>query len=189
MRIKCMSKFTSIVLSLLMVISIMPQTAFASSSPTVWDGTTDTSWYDDTDISFTFTTAEQLAGLAELVNAGNDFSGKTITLGADIRLNDTTDWESWDSTPPANIWAPIGTSSATCFSGTFDGNGKTISGIYINTTADYQGLYGYVLSATVQNVGVIDNYIKGNRYVGGVVGFAEDSIITNCFNAGSVSGK
>ena len=60
---------------------------------TIWDGTAGTSWYNETSTEFEISTAEQLAGLAELVNNGNDFSGKTILLTADIVLNDTSDWE------------------------------------------------------------------------------------------------
>ena len=49
----------------------------------------DTSWYNETDTVFTISTADQLAGLAQLVNGGVDsFEGKTIILGNDIDLSD-----------------------------------------------------------------------------------------------------
>ena len=46
---------------------------WAKHVPDEWDGTADTSWYNDTDTEFVITTAEQLAGLAELVDNGNTF--------------------------------------------------------------------------------------------------------------------
>ena len=54
------------------------------SGADVWDGNVDTSWYSSNKNTFTITTAEQLAGLAQLVNNGNNFAGKTINLGDDI---------------------------------------------------------------------------------------------------------
>ena len=51
-------------------------------------------------------------------------------------------------------WIPIGTSSINSYKGTFDGNGKTISGLYIKSTADYQGLFGRVNGGTVKDLSV-----------------------------------
>ena len=86
-------------------------------------------------------------------------------------------------------WIPIGTSSSNSYRGTFDGNGKTISGLYIKSTADYQGLFGYVGTfGTVKDLSV-SGEVSGNRYVGGVVGY-NSSIgnVKNCYNTGTVSG-
>ena len=74
-----MKKILASILALCMVLSTMGTFDFAGESEAdVWDGTVDTSWYNDTDTEFVITTAEQLAGLAELVDDGNDFAGKTI---------------------------------------------------------------------------------------------------------------
>lgn len=81
------TRLWSILLVFAMLLTLLPVTALADD--TVWDGTAvDTSWYNEhtSDSEFTITTAAELAGLAQLVNAGNDFSGKTIRLGADIDL-------------------------------------------------------------------------------------------------------
>ena len=119
----------------------------------LWDGTAvDTSWYNEEDAQFTLNTAMQLAGLASLVNGGNDFAGKTVTLGADINLNNQE-------------WTPIGNGGtvgsgtyADKFAGTFDGSGYTISGLAYSGD-DYAanilirlayGLFG-VVTGTVQN--------------------------------------
>ena len=64
-------KLLSLLLALCLVMALVPMTAFAEgTSVDNWDGTADTSWYTDhkTDTEYHFTTAEQLAGLAQLVN-------------------------------------------------------------------------------------------------------------------------
>ena len=111
-----------------------------------------------------------------------------IKLEADILLNDTTDWTSWnENTTGLNSWTPIGTSSQP-FTGTFDGQGHTVSGIYVNSEADFQGLVGFLGSGgTLQNLGVKASYIKGGSYVGGVCG-ENQGTVTNCYNSGSVTG-
>lgn len=82
------TRLFGITLSFIMLISLLPVTALAGEA--AWNGTTvDTSWYDDntTDTDeFTISDSADLAGLAELVNEGNNFSGKTIKLGDDIDL-------------------------------------------------------------------------------------------------------
>jgi hypothetical protein len=85
-------------------------------------------------------------------------------------------------------WTPIGRSKAYSLGKTFNGDGHTVSGIYINSTSNYQGLFGYVYGGVVRNVGVKDSYIKGGPYVGGVVGMFQSGYVQNCYNTGSVSG-
>ena len=85
-------------------------------------------------------------------------------------------------------WTPIGNDS-NVYTGVFDGNSKTVSGLYFDDSAvDYVGLFGYVdTNGKVQNVGVIDSYFYGNYYVGGVVGYNLGAV-ENCYNQGAVSG-
>ena len=156
----------------------------------VWNGEADTSWYQVDATEFQIATAEQLAGLAELVNAGYTFEGKTIKLTADILLNDTEGWENWnESTKGLNTWTPIGNSWDNPFTGTLDGDGHSVSGIYINSTANYQGLVGVLGSGgTLQNLGVKASYIKGGYHVGGVCGNSRGTV-TNCYNTGNVTGN
>ena len=150
----------------------------------------DTSWYNTNDNTFYISTAAQLAGLAQLVNNGNNFSTKNITLKADIKLNN-------DAVPTGgNEWTPIGDSSNT-FQGTFDGDGHTITGLYINDTAAgynaYKGLFGNITaSAKVQNLVVTGDVMAKSanntapQYVGGIVGF-NNGTVQNCGFQGSVS--
>ena len=111
-----------------------------------------------------------------------------IKLEADILLNDTTDWTSWnENTTGLNSWTPIG-SDANPFTGILDGDGHSVSGIYVNSEADFQGLVGFLGSGgTLQNLGVKASYIKGGSYVGGVCG-ENQGTVTNCYNSGSVTG-
>ncbi len=154
----------------------------------VWDGEVDTSWYQADATEFQIATAEQLAGLAKLVNAGYTFEGKTIKLTADIVLNNTEGWENWGSTAPAHTWTPIGNSSQP-FTGTLDGDGHSVSGIYINSGTDYQGLVGVLgEGGTLQDLGVKASYIKGVNSVGGVCGSSWGTV-TNCYNSGSLAGS
>ncbi len=155
----------------------------------VWGGKADTSWYNASQSEFTITTAEAFAGFAVLVNGGNNFMGKTVKLGVDIKLNSTINWQSWASSAPVNVWTSIGT-SAKPFSGTFDGGGFVISGVYINSASYEQslGLFGYVSSnGTIKNLGITASYIKGKTQVGGLVGYNNGTIINSYFY-GTVAG-
>ena len=168
----------------LLAVLVIATGAWAQGS--IWNGTADVSWYNSSQSEFTITTAEQLAGLAQLVNGGNGMSGKTITLGNDIMLNNTANWQNWATTAPANTWTAIGTSSYS-FLGTFDGAGHVVNGVYINTTSDYQGLFGYS-SGPIKNLGVVASYVKGGQYVGGLAGGNYIGRITNSYSTGNVTG-
>ena len=140
------------------------------SAQTIWNGTFDTTWYTNNKnaTSYTITTAEQLAGLAQLVNGNANngtyyMSGKTITLGANIMLNDTTNWQNWATSAPANTWTVIGNNSNP-FYGTFNGAGYVVGGGYINNESDNQGLFGYVGSGVIRNLGVVASYVKGTFF-------------------------
>ncbi len=175
------------------LLAVLAIAAGAQAQGSVWDGSADTDWYDGAETEFIITTAEQLAGLAELVNDGDDMSGKTITLGADIILNDTTGWQNWDASAPDNEWTPIGNNSGYNmtykFSGTFDGAEFVVSGVYINNSDNYQGLFGVVAGGTIKNLGVAASYVKGNYAVGGLAGYSDDNgTIENCYATGNVTG-
>ena len=136
---------------------------------------------------YLISTADELRLFASMVNGGQtSINGK---LTADILLNDISDWETWDeSTEGLNTWTPIGSGSQP-FTGTLDGDGHSVSGIYINITADYQGLVGFLDNGgTLQNLGVKASYIKGGYYVGGLCGWNTGNV-TNCYNIGSVEGN
>lgn len=133
------------------------------------------------DNPYQISSADDLEEFRDIVNGEN---GKTRNSSAcailknDIVLNCNEN----------NQWTPIG-SESNRYTGTFDGNGKTVSGIYINTSEDYQGLFGYIgIGGTVKDLGIEKSRIKGGNNVGGIAGYSDGSI-TNCYNEGSVSGN
>ena len=87
-------------------------------------------------------------------------------------------------------WTPIADcmeDHITLYSGTFDGNNKTVSGLYFNDNSTRIGLFGSSeADGNIKNVGVVDSYFKGNNFVGGVCG-RNDGTITNCYNAGNLT--
>jgi len=132
----------------------------------------DRSWYSDTTKDeYTISTTGELYGLAELVNEGNSFAGKTIKLGTDIKVNVgyATDWAEGKNVPN-NMWTPIGGGANSTdnvpFAGTFDGQGYTISGIYMKSSGLYLGLFGVLAadgSSTVKNLQLINSYFECTR--------------------------
>ncbi|MBQ4599736.1 MAG: copper amine oxidase N-terminal domain-containing protein [Clostridia bacterium] len=85
--------------------------------------------------------------------------------------------------------APIGT-SGTPFTGTFDGNGKTVSG-YTLALADTEnvGFFGYVGSGAVIKNLTLDGSVTGKKFVGGIVGYATEGVmISGCTNLCDVIG-
>lgn len=152
-------------------------------------------------------TADELLAFAERVNAGENFSGKTVALTAHIDLSGVD-------------WTPIGSTSARAFNGLFDGQGFVIDNLY----SEKGGLFGYVgADAIIRSVGVASGEIgseavtvrssaaspngatvptsstAGNGadiyaggYSGGIVGTVRDggeSIISGCYNVGTIYGK
>ena len=125
-------------------------------------------------------TAEELALIVKLVNGGNTLAGKFFELADDIDLSDLCG-------EGIGSWTPIG-GKYKYFKGSFDGGGHTISGLYIDSTGNYQGLFGNVYEGTIKNLGVDGSITNtGGNFIGGVVGYAMDSTIQNCFNSCDVS--
>ncbi len=91
--------------------------------------------------------------------------------------------------PVLTEWQPIGTAK-NAYRGTFDGNGHTISGIYIkDETQNNVGLFGNVApEAVIKNLGVTDSYIAGNENVGAICGKSEGTIV-NCYTVSEVKGS
>ena len=168
-----------------------PAVARAEGSVDTWDGTADTSWYvaGSPQTEYAITTAEQLAGLAELVDDGAQFPGVTFTLETDLDLS-------------GHEWNSIGDLQGADFIGTFDGRGHTISGMtQVSSTAD-RGLFASIRCTTDEGVEVRDLIledvqidIEGSTALdfGALVGYASNRNglnnpgqirITNC----SVSG-
>ena len=147
-------------------------------------------------------TASELIWFADAVNSGSQsIKGK---LTADIQLNAPGS--------VANKWTPIGT-QASPFCGTFDGDGHTVSGVYVDSGIDCAGFFGsvvipsntsgdtdapdkmtseYVLQHTqtsIKNIKITNAEIHGGYSVGGIVGYAENLGLSDCSFEGDVYGS
>ena len=158
------------------------------TKPTVGDGTEES--------PYQISTAAELYWFAAQVND----DGKTdidAVLTADITINENVLNEDGElNSGSFTQWTPIcgkeiGKFVYTKYTGTFDGGGHSISGLYYNGDGDYAGLFGYVgRDGRVQNVKVTDSYIsnsEGAGRTGGVCGY-NNGTITNCCNTGAVTG-
>ena len=189
----------SLLLILALCFTLLPTAAFAEgTSVDNWDGTADTSWYTDhkTDTEYRFTTAEQLAGMAKLINDDMaNFKDKTIYLENDLDLG-------------GHEWISIGDGANTdvgSFQGVFDGQSHVIYNLYSheglksenkdnNNNLYRNGLFGSIYNATVKNLGIenADIVIPMNdtsTYGKGIlVDWMTDSTINNCYTTGSITG-
>lgn len=189
----------AMMLVIAMVIGFLPS-GFITFTAHAEEGTItpDYTWYDETKDVFSIDTPGKLLGFANLVNGydgktATNFSGKTITLTADITLTGN--------------WMPIGYNKTAygpgydgpAFNGTFDGGDHSISGISVNVPGSdknvtaYGGFFGIASgNSTIKNVGLSNPQISviGGRgtsistlgagaYVGGIVGMTEGKI-ENC---------
>ena len=130
--------------------------------------------YKEVDGGYEIYSAKGLQWLAEQVNGGNNFSGKTITLTADIDLENAD-------------WTPIG-SKANPFAGKFDGGSRTISNLNVNSPEEaFKGLFGRLVeSGTISNININNAVVKGYDEVGAIVGSAYTGSVSNCHVSGDI---
>lgn len=147
------------------------------------------------DAPYVITSGGELAYLANLINSGNSqYAELYYELGCDIVLNDPAEYNLIDSlfTPPENRWTPIGgTEDAVSFSGSFDGKGYSISGMYVSGEYKYSGLFGEVANGCIKNLIVKDSFVSSTDNCGGIVGYIHgDKLVgadvRNCAFSGTV---
>lgn len=139
----------------------------------MWDGSADA--VTEVDGVYEIKNAAQLAWVSQQVNSGaTTFSGKTVKLVDDIYLG-------------GKSWTPIGTvvrTPSVAFRGTFDGNGKTIHDLNASDNTPKHstaGLFGSVVSATIQDLTIENAIVKSNHYAGVICGYSEGkSKFLNC---------
>ena len=140
----------SVLLAVLLLVTSVPLTpAFAGGGGVSLQSESDEGSFaggtGTADDPYQIATADDLLEFADKVN-NQDQTSAWAELTADIDLSEICSEEEGDS------WTPIGNEDH-LYTGTFDGNGKTISGLNINN--DYRGLFGYVgNTGTVQNLSV-----------------------------------
>ena len=108
------------------------------------------------------------------MNSGNNTISATLTK--DIDLSEFCHAADGTTYTDELSWTPI-----TWFQGTFDGNGKTISNLYINATSNYTGFFGYAYVGSIKNITFDNARVKntGGYNFGILVGNAGSCIIEN----------
>ena len=132
------------------------------------------SWMLGSETTIYITTAQQLKQLADEVNAGDSKRDKTYLLANDIDLSGYPNWTPIGRFDPPDDMLP--------FSGVFDGQGYSITGLKISGNEDARGLFGYTHLATIRNVVIRNPEIQGGDKVGALVGHQAYSSegIENC---------
>lgn len=202
MRVK---KLLSSILAICMLLSTMGTAVLAVEEPEApeldfvaavsdeyptenWIDSADTSWYTEGENTYTISTAEELAGLAKLVNDGTAFcngafNNVTITLAADIDLD-------------GKMWTPIGGGEKNnTFAGIFDGGNHKISNVTVISSYGNVGLFGrcamnadFGLSAEVNNFTVENAVVKasGKDAVGAAIGYGHTELKVDNVNVTGV---
>ena len=140
-----------------------------------------------TDINITLDTDLTLTGeWTPIGTSGNKYTGtfdggEEWKLDINITLTNNIDLTGID-------WTPIGKDDNKAYTGTFDGNGKTITGLTVTRSNRYTGLFGFI-KGTVKNVVLTEVNITSGTFVGGVAGWSFGGNIENCSVSGSVSGS
>ena len=152
---------------LLVMAILMPYGgAWAQTPPSKGDGSADK--------PYKISTAAELAWFRDQVNSGNNRVSATLT--EDIDLAEFCHAADGTTYTDELSWTPI-----TWFQGTFDGNGKTISNLYINATSNYTGFFGYAYVGSIKNITFANARVKntGGYNFGILVGNAGSCIIEN----------
>ena len=128
--------------------------AWAQTKPTVGDGSVDK--------PYEISTAAELAWFRDYVNNESQYASATLT--ADIDLSEFCHAADAATNTEELSWVPIGNGRMYC--GTFDGNGKTIRNLYINSTIMYKGFFGYANSGSIKNITFGNAKVKNTHYNG-----------------------
>ena len=147
---------------------------------------------DGTSGNWQISNVDELYWYAKLINGeleGTTNYSKNAVLTADITVNTgvlNPDGTLNESGKDSLVkWVPIGKDTNNSNTVTFDGQGHTISGLYVDHWL--AGLFGYLYNSTIRNVIISDSYFHGN-HVGGVCGQMAASTITNCFSSSMITG-
>ena len=178
---------------------LLSKSVTVNAETTIWDGTSDTSWYDGEEEELHISTAEEFTGLFNIISGGLTFEGQAVILDNDIYLNDCLDEEKWMNSTPVNSIKSSGT-----FRGTFNGKGHTIYGLYAvnplfdvnkgtisNIKIESARLEGSDSIICNQNYGEIENCICSGIVSCAGVAYNNHSgaRIDNCINSAAVIGK
>ena len=156
MKKKQLHKPKWLVTMLLLVMAIlMPYGgAWAQTKPTRGNGSVDK--------PYEISTAAELAWFRDYVNNESQYASATLT--EDIDLSEFCHAADAATNTEELSWVPIGNGRMYC--GTFDGNGKTIRNLYINSTIMFKGFFGYANSGSIKNITFDNAKVKNTHYNG-----------------------
>ena len=196
------TQFRWLVTMLLLVTAMaMPKMAWAEISPKQPNGK------GTADSPYQIGTPEELYWFAALVNGKlTDGTSQNPSACAVLVLNITVNTNLLNSLdengdPKDNLtvqsWTPIGyyksSSDYVYYKGTFDGNGYSISGLYVKDTdqsdVSFIGDIGDNEGGCVKNIAILDSYFEGSQLIGGIVGYLNKGIINNCLFSGTVKSQ
>ncbi|MDD6642316.1 MAG: hypothetical protein PUE55_06960 [Bacteroidales bacterium] len=188
---------------LLVAAMVMPSSTWAQSTITLSKPSGDGSSASPYQIG----TPEELYWFAALVNGKltdgtSQNTSACAVLVSDITVNtDLLNSLDENGDPKDNLtvqsWTPIGyyksSSDYIYYKGTFDGNGYSISGLYVKYTnqgeASFIGDIGDNEGGCVKNIAILDSYFEGSQLIGGIVGYLNKGIINNCLFSGTVKSQ
>ena len=200
-------KILSILLAVIMVVGMIPASVISAGATGTepCESTTDCTGYYENGFCnvcdgyqkpeyieigyYEIANAGQLYWFASRVDSGSvDINAKLvadITVNTTIFNEDGTVIESADDT--LIQWTPIG-DTINDYSGEFDGNGKTISGLYFNQATNYIGLFSDTENAEIHGVTIDNSYFSGSYNVAGIAGAADSTQIYDCINNARIQG-
>ncbi len=171
-------KITSLILAALMILTLIPVGMLGASAAV----TATADWYDETATELTVDDAADLWAFATAVSEGKTFEGQTVKLTADITVNDGWDAKAQDPKNPTVPTDVYPMAADKYFAGTFDGQGYTISGLYMKADG-IVGLFGNVPTdgnAVVKNVTITNSMVLAGagKAIGGIFGMVNSESVT-----------
>ena len=165
---KKLYKLTTLLIAITLSTGLMAQTSTPPSNYATSDGSSGDPYF-----------ISSLDNLYWLSQTSGDWD-KYFKQTTDIDASTTSGWDGNAG------FSPIG-NGTTKFTGSYDGQDKTISNLTINRSGtSYIGLFGYTINITIQNLGLPSVSISGNQYVGALIG-KFGGTITNCYTSGTVT--
>ncbi|MBQ4617608.1 MAG: hypothetical protein IJB27_04460 [Clostridia bacterium] len=192
----------SIVCAVAMLCALLPTGLTATAQTEIWNGGTQPFASGDgtAENPYMIMNGAQLAYLGKWILDGKATVGAYYKIGADIYLNDTTNWELWGTADangnpiaPKNVWTPIGKAlevgTARPFKGYLDGGGHTIYGVYCDylTRSEQNGLFAAAWDSEITDLHVAESTVIGKSSVGGIAG-SFIGTMTSCSFRGTAIG-
>lgn len=146
-----------------------------------WAQTKPSSGNGEVDSPYIITTAEELKWFRDEVNRGRNNICAKIADNVEV-IDMSTVCHAADKSQNLEevSWEPIGNTTNNSYEGTFDGNYKTITNLYINANQKYMGLFGYTGESTIKNLTFeYANVTNTGVFTGILVGYANTSTLQN----------